>query len=110
MPRFFFNARRADGEVIRDREGVEYANITEARAEAERANVEVRAKLLATEPRSAIRSGTVEVADETGSVVASIKSPMVRPRAALTWKPHRSSYSPARPLRAVGNSETLRRR
>ena len=75
MPRFFLNARRADGEVIRDREGVEHADIDEARAEAERANVEVRSKLLATEPRSAIRSGTVEVADETGSVLASIRSP-----------------------------------
>ena len=75
MPRFFFNARRADGEVIRDQEGVEYADIEEARAEAERANVEVRSKLLATEPRSAICSGTVEVADETGSVLTSIPSP-----------------------------------
>ena len=75
MPRFFFNARRADGEVIRDREGVEYADIGEARAEAERASVEVRSKLLAMEPRSAISSGTVEVADESGSVLASVRSP-----------------------------------
>ena len=75
MPRFFFNARGADGEVIQDQEGVEYADVDEARAEAERANVEVRSKLSATEPRSAIRSGTVEVADETGSVLASITSP-----------------------------------
>jgi hypothetical protein len=57
MPRFFFNARRADGEVIRDQEGVEYVDIDEARAAAERANVEVRSKLLATEPRSASAPG-----------------------------------------------------
>jgi hypothetical protein len=74
MPRFFFHARRADGEVIQDREGVEYSNLAEARAEAERANVEVRGKLLATLPRSAIYSGTVEVADEIGSVLTSIPS------------------------------------
>ena len=79
MPRYSFSARRADGRLVADiREGLEYAHVDEARAEVERAKVEVLGKLSGTgTPSSAIASGVLEVADETGNVVARVPSKRV---------------------------------
>ena len=75
MPRYFFNARKADGRLVEDQEGLEYAHVDEARTEVERAKVETLGKLLGTGvPPSAIPSGVVEVADESGAVVARVPS------------------------------------
>ena len=79
MPRFFFNARRDDGRVLKDEEGLEYGGVAEARAEAERAKHEVHSALLDSGvPPTAIGTGSLEVLDEAGNVLDRIPGPHAR--------------------------------
>jgi hypothetical protein len=72
MPRFFFHVRNGDGEISRDFEGQELADLEAARAEAISANREMLGERLLH--GGSLNHRQIEIADQEGTVLASVNA------------------------------------
>jgi hypothetical protein len=72
MPKFFFHVRDSDGEISRDDEGQELADLEAARAEAICANREMLGERLLH--GGSLNHRQIEIADEHGTVLASVNA------------------------------------
>jgi hypothetical protein len=72
MARYFFNVKGADGEISRDREGQELADLNAARAEAVSSNREMLGERLLH--GGALGPRDIEISDERGKVLATVSA------------------------------------